>query len=90
MPLCYSQTSGFSLSIITLTMPWRLKEPVYFDWEIVKQQEANPRHCQAVISIAAPGHGVLRIAKAASCWRRKRQLPQLPETLLPLWCLALC
>ena len=90
MPLCNSQVSGFSLSIITLTVPWRLKEPVYFDWEIVKLQEANLRHCQAVISIAPHGHRVLRIAKGASCWRRKWQFPQLPETLLPLWCLAPC
>ena len=55
--MCYSQASGFSLSIITLTMPWRPKEPVYFDWETVKQQEASLRHCQAVISIAPPGQG---------------------------------
>lgn len=40
-----------SLSIITLTMPRRPQEPVYFDWEIVKLQEANLRHCQAVISM---------------------------------------
>lgn len=79
-----------SLSIITLTMPWRPKEPVYFDWEIVKLQEAHLRPCQAVISTAPHGHRVLRIAKAASCWRRKRQFPQLPETWLPLWCLAPC
>lgn len=83
------QASGFFLSIITLTMPRRPKETVYFDWWIAKLQEANQSQRQAVISIAPQAKAVvLRIAKATSCWRRKWQFPQLPEMWLPLWCLA--